>query len=106
KIAYNTAGIDFNKWVGKYPNTMAKIETILISTASYKIFAIRAKEEESPSETPPSPLLRWWDAFPPARSDAPKIPRSEVANLVRDPSLIAGKDYAIIDVRGDDHSVS
>jgi len=81
---FNNKGseIDFNAWA-----------------ASYRIFATRARSNAVGS--PPSPLLRWWDAFPQAKSVAPRISRDEVVNLLRDSSKKSGTDYAIIDVRRD-----
>jgi len=45
----------------------------------------------------------WWDAYPEVKSSPPNITAEEVAALIRDPGKTQ-KDFAIIDVRRDDHA--
>jgi hypothetical protein len=49
-------------------------------------------------------LLRWWDAFPKPISSPASISAEEVATLVRRGDA-GGSDFAVIDVRKDDHAV-
>jgi len=48
-----------------------------------------------------NPLLQWWDVYPAARSQAPPIPVEELAVLMKDKA----SDFAVIDVRRNDHGV-
>ena len=53
------------------------------------------------SSTSGDVLLRWWDAFPKAISSPASISAEEVVTLIRKGS----SDFAVIDVRKDDHAV-
>ena len=66
---------------------------------------MRGEKHLSDSDPVSSPLPRWWDAYPQAKYIAPRMSPSEVAELIHNPNLIAGDDYAIIDVRRDDYEV-
>ena len=44
----------------------------------------------------------WWDAFPVAQSSAPNITVQELASMMKDETK---HDYAVIDVRRNDHDV-
>jgi hypothetical protein len=74
--------------------------------ASYQIYALKPKpaDQDSKSIKSPSPLLQWWDAYPVAQSTSlPTISTEEVADLVLHS---AQSEYAVIDVRRNDHGVS
>ena len=74
----------------------------LTSLASYQITAHKhSNGPGSADEIPTNPLLRWWDAYPPAQSQAPPISVEELAALMKDKAF----DFAVIDVRRDDHGV-
>ncbi|TFK68339.1 S-adenosyl-L-methionine-dependent methyltransferase [Pluteus cervinus] len=50
-----------------------------------------------------TPLLRWWDAYPVVRSTSlPRITADALAGYFKDGSK-TGTDYAVIDVRRNDH---
>ncbi|PPQ75554.1 hypothetical protein CVT24_013246 [Panaeolus cyanescens] len=73
--------------------------------ASYQIYA--AKGEDQPVERIPSEtLLRWFDAYPKAKSTPEVLTDEEVATLIRNQGLPdkSSTDYVVIDVRGDDHA--
>ena len=69
--------------------------------ASYQITACKCDGPGSSNEIPTDPLLRWWDAYPVARSQAPPIPVEELAALMKNKA----SDFAVIDVRRNDHGV-
>jgi SAM-dependent methyltransferase/rhodanese-related sulfurtransferase len=72
--------------------------------ASYQIYALKAEAAVTGSESveAPSPILRWWDAYPSVQSTiVSRISIEEVASLIRNASP---GDYAVIDVRRHDHS--
>src|ERR1700722_2647714 len=73
--------------------------------ASYRISAFKPSIKSDTHSTQCAevqPLLRWWDAYPEAKSSPPHISPEEVAALLHDPTR---SDYAVIDVRRNDHSV-
>jgi len=71
--------------------------------AACKIYAV--KGDALPGSVPSKPaLLRWWDAYPKAKSTSfPDLTVEEVAKLIRDSG---GKEsnFAVIDVRKTDHA--
>ncbi|THH18168.1 hypothetical protein EW146_g2770 [Bondarzewia mesenterica] len=72
--------------------------------SNVNIYALKPHASKSDgAELPsPDPLLRWWDAYPAVRSvDLPQLSVQDVSKLVRDP---AQRDFAVIDVRRNDHS--
>lgn len=74
------------------------------------IYAVKNNDSEddlSAASVPSRPaLLRWWDAYPKAKSTSlPQLTAEEVAKLIRD-SNGKGTDFAVIDVRRADHAVS
>jgi len=71
-------------------------------TASYQIYATKAG---TPGDKILDVLKNWWDAYPNVKSSPPKVTAEEVASLIRDPTKSRGVDYAIIDVRRNDHAV-
>jgi len=74
---------DINEWVG-----------------SYQIYAMKGTSTSTQTSTSGNVLLRWWDAFPKPISSPASISAEEVATLVRTGS----SDFAVIDVRKDDHA--
>jgi len=74
--------------------------------ASYQVYAIKPQTSTGPptESKAPAPLLRWWDAYPITNSKPEPLTRAHVAQMLRDPTLEAGKDYTIVDVRRDDHA--
>jgi arsenite methyltransferase len=73
---------------------------------SYQIYAIKPKTISSEPESAkfPSPLLNWWDAYPAVESVAvPTMFNQDVAELIRHSDR---SNYAVIDVRRNDHAVS
>lgn len=79
---------DVNAWVASYQVTAHKPDKIL----------------EGAEATPASALLRWWDAYPKAKSSPALMPPEELARLMREPSESSSyRDFAVIDVRRDDH---
>ncbi|KAF5369636.1 hypothetical protein D9615_010242 [Tricholomella constricta] len=72
--------------------------------ASYQITAYKSSETvESAESKPTSALLRWWDAYPKVKSSPALIPPAELAALYKENSE-SERDFAIIDVRRDDHA--
>jgi len=72
--------------------------------ASYQIYALKAKTTilDVESVEAPSAILRWWDAYPAVQSSlVSRISIEDVASLIRNGSR---SDYAIIDVRRNDHA--
>ncbi|KAF4613837.1 hypothetical protein D9613_008096 [Agrocybe pediades] len=65
--------------------------------ASYQIYALK---EDGPAEIPSTALLRWWDAYPVVKSSPPSMTAEEVASLIRS----SATDFAVIDVRRNDHA--
>ncbi|KAJ3015834.1 UNVERIFIED_CONTAM: hypothetical protein HDU68_012546 [Siphonaria sp. JEL0065] len=41
----------------------------------------------------------WWDAYPAPKATPEKWTHEQVAELVRNPVLVPGKDYLVVDVR-------
>lgn len=88
--------------------------THLTFTASYQIYALKPNSTQHDSTRAttiadqPNPLLNWWDAYPkPTSTDSlPRISIEDVAAVMRNPDSRAMQDYAIIDVRRNDHAVS
>ena len=68
---------------------------------SYQIYAMKGIPTSAQTSTSGNVLLRWWDAFPKPISTPASISAEEVATLVRK----GGSDFAVIDVRKDDHAV-
>ena len=73
----------------------------LNAPASYQIYGIKSAGE-APEARPA--LLRWWDAYPSVISAPTPISSDKVADFLRDPTK-TGSDYAVIDVRRNDHAV-
>ncbi|TFK49982.1 NAD(P)-binding protein [Heliocybe sulcata] len=71
--------------------------------ASYQIYAVKPGDQAGSTavDRPANALQRWWDAFPTAPSGIPQISAEEVANLMK--KGCPGQDFAVIDVRRDDH---
>ncbi|KIJ52401.1 hypothetical protein M422DRAFT_222930 [Sphaerobolus stellatus SS14] len=69
--------------------------------ASYQIYATKSGE---PEERILDVLENWWYAYPVAKSSVPGATVEEVEALIRDPTKSVGSDYAIIDVRRNDHA--
>ena len=99
---------DINEWVGKYSLNIC----ILCSSSlcglcylgSYQIYAMKGMPTLTQTSKSRNVLLRWWDAFPKPISSPVSISAQEVATLVRKGD--AGiSDFAIVDVRKDDHAV-
>ncbi|KDQ56966.1 hypothetical protein JAAARDRAFT_131028 [Jaapia argillacea MUCL 33604] len=74
---------DANEWVG-----------------SYQIYAVKASAEQTADVQSVNPLNNWWDAYPRPKSDAPLVTAEEVVEMMKDP---VQKDFAVIDVRRNDH---
>lgn len=75
-----------------------------ITLASYQIYALKPDVQSEQTGISQSPLMNWSDAYPAVQSaDIPKMSIEDVAALIRDPSQ---KNYAVIDVRRNDHAVS
>ena len=71
---------------------------------SYQIYAMKGMSTLTQTSTSGNVLLRWWDAFPKPISSPASISAEEVATFVRKGG--AGRsDFAVIDVRKDDHAV-
>ena len=103
---------DINEWVGKY--FFFKIRVLCSSSlcvlvglrylGSYQIYAMKETSTSTQSSTSGNVLLRWWDAFPKAISSPVPISAEEVATLIRKGGT-GSSDFAVIDVRRDDHAV-
>lgn len=93
---------DVNDWVGVffYLSQQHDIFYSFFVIASYQIYALK---NGNPAETCSTALLRWWDAYPNVKSSPPSVTAEEVATLMRDPA--SGSDFAVVDVRRDDHGV-
>jgi hypothetical protein len=72
--------------------------------ASYQVHALKPTSSGSPTVEVPDALLRWWDAYPSGKSSTELTSIDEVASLIKDANL-NGSDYAVIDVRRNDHAV-
>ncbi|KAF8965866.1 NAD(P)-binding protein [Flammula alnicola] len=71
--------------------------------ASYQIFAL--KDGVIPSTNPPTALLRWWDAYPTVKSAPSSVSAEEVVALIRaHPDPATPRDFAVVDVRRNDHA--
>jgi hypothetical protein len=76
--------------------------------ASYRISSLKplvhpgTGDGHSPQTEEVCPLLRWWDAYPVAKSSVPEISIQELATLLQDATM---RDYVVIDVRRNDHGV-
>lgn len=69
--------------------------------ASYQIYALKNGD---PTESPHSAALKnWWDAFPTIKSSPASLTAEEVAILIRGQG--SQSDFAVIDVRRNDHAV-
>ncbi|EPQ54352.1 NAD P-binding protein [Gloeophyllum trabeum ATCC 11539] len=70
--------------------------------ASYQIYALKPRGQAEPTakDSPTTALQRWWDAFPPPRSDVPEISAEELASLMRQGEK---REFSVIDVRRDDY---
>jgi arsenite methyltransferase len=69
--------------------------------APYQIYAVKP-DSGVPIQHVQSALLRWWDAYPTAKSSLLPITPGDVAALIRDKTKTKD-DYAVIDVRRHDH---
>jgi len=77
---------EINEWVG-----------------SYQIYAMKEIPTSTQTSTSGNVLLRWWDAFPKPISSPASISAEEVVTLVRKGGA-GSTDFAVIDVRKDDHA--
>jgi len=68
------------------------------TAASYQISALKPIPQAAEVQV----LQRWWDAYPTVKSSPPGISAEELATLLQDPTR---SDYAVIDVRRNDHGV-
>ena len=69
---------------------------------SYHIYA--RKEGDPSAPRPQSVLKNWWDAYPRVKSSPESVSDEEVVALIRSPDSDP-KDFAVIDVRRNDHAV-
>ena len=70
--------------------------------ASYRITAFKPNSAETISLTA---LKNWWYAYPEVKSTPDALTVEQVAAMIRDPSQ-GRKDFTVIDVRQNDHTVS
>ncbi|KAJ8590727.1 NAD(P)-binding protein [Rhizopogon salebrosus TDB-379] len=77
------------------PQTTATIESLNEWAAAYQIFAKKIFSDTPAKGKAFEAVPRWWDAYP-----KDKLTPDEVATLLRDPDR---SDYALIDVRSEDH---
>ncbi|KAF5316606.1 hypothetical protein D9619_006263 [Psilocybe cf. subviscida] len=72
--------------------------------ASYQIYAIKASATPA-VEIPATVLAQWWDAYPVVKSSPSNATAEEVAELIRQANKQgdAKRDFAVIDVRRNDH---
>ena len=78
----------------------------LFGLGSYQIYAMKGISTlTQTTSTSGNVLLRWWDAFPKPISSPASISAKELATLIRKGDA-GGTEFAIIDVRKDDHAVS
>lgn len=80
----------------------ARLLTCALILASYQIYALKPKSAAQIDEGSPEPLLRWWDAYPVARSSPSFLSSDELVALVNDSSE---GEFAVIDVRRNDFTV-
>lgn len=66
---------------------------------------MKPESDGVPIQHVPSALLRWWDAYPTAKTSPPLMTPDDVVTLIRDKTK-SESDYAVIDVRRNDHGVS
>ncbi|KAF8631470.1 hypothetical protein AX15_002383 [Amanita polypyramis BW_CC] len=69
--------------------------------ASYQIYGVKPG---IPSSSTLDILQQWWDAYPMVKASPPRLTTEEVANLVRGPGGEEKMEYAVIDVRRNDHA--
>ena len=97
----------WNQWMGWWGwqsiSDRFYLFLILSFSASYQIYAIKNGTPRA-SENQLAVLRQWWDAYPAAKSSPPSITGEELAALIRNPS--ATREFAIIDVRRNDYTVS
>ncbi|KZS95230.1 NAD(P)-binding protein [Sistotremastrum niveocremeum HHB9708] len=100
------ASFDANEWAGKYLQ-IKKIGALLmmsVEIASYHIYAVKPDDSSDITQPTPSVLLRWWDAYPPARCSPDLMSPSTLAEMIRIAELRSGHGYLVVDVRGEDHA--
>ncbi|KAE9388267.1 S-adenosyl-L-methionine-dependent methyltransferase, partial [Gymnopus androsaceus JB14] len=68
--------------------------------ASYQIYSVKAKDVAAVTQESSTALLQWWDAYPTPKSNVGNISVSEVISLLQSDKT----EYAVIDVRRDDHA--
>ena len=102
---------DINEWVGKHSlNICISCSSSLCDLVglrylgSYQIYAMKGMPTSTQASASGNVLLRWWDAFPKPISSPASISAEEVATLIRKGST-GSSDFAVIDVRKDDHAV-
>lgn len=61
-------------------------------------------ESATANPAPKSALKNWWDAYPAPVSSVGSLECGEVADLIRNAEL-GGKDFIVVDVRRNDHTV-
>ncbi|KZT38628.1 NAD(P)-binding protein [Sistotremastrum suecicum HHB10207 ss-3] len=72
--------------------------------SSYHIYAVKPDDSSDMTQPTPSVLLRWWDAYPPARCSPDLMSPSTLAEMIRIAELRSGHGYLVVDVRGEDHA--
>lgn len=79
-------------------------QNAFICLASYQIYALKPILGAGSADICGNPLLNWWDAYPAVQSEnIPKLSTEDVAQYIIDAARV---DYAVIDVRRNDHAVS
>jgi len=93
-----------DRWSDAFNDTIAVADPN-VKSGAYQIYAMKSwnAAEREPVETGSSPLLRWWDAYPTIKSTIPTVTADQLASFIRDETKLPSKDYAVIDVRRNDH---
>jgi len=73
--------------------------------AAYQIYALKSDSTDDVTAEVPAPLLRWWDAYPPPKAVAELMTSDELMSLIRN-AVTGETNFAVIDVRRNDHAVS
>jgi arsenite methyltransferase len=104
------SNFDANEWAGEHFNigSMRIQGSDLAVKASCHIFALKLRGDNTESNgdaaSNHSALMRWWDAYPKAKSSVEHISKSELKDMLLNDSNESAA-YAVIDVRGDDYEV-
>ncbi|KAG6333161.1 hypothetical protein ID866_5928 [Astraeus odoratus] len=99
ELAHSSSVVDALN--GKPGSIDANHSAAVHDTVYYCFHAVKPPRTDVDKNPPETALREWWVAHPPASSEVPYVDCDDVATLIKNPS---GQDYAVIDVRRNDHA--